>query len=90
MEMLKGPRAAEAGIVYLQDQIYEFRAKENGKLWTVYGSPVCPTVLDLCTSSESNLSFASGLRNSSIGRLTMNGRTGKVPFLEALLLTNLC
>lgn len=44
MEMLEGPRAADAGIVYLQDQIYEFRAKENGKLWTVYGSPVCSTV----------------------------------------------
>lgn len=41
MEMLKGPRAAESGIVYLQDEKYEFRTKENGKLWTVYGSPVC-------------------------------------------------
>ena len=41
MRMLKGPRAAEAGIVYLQDETCEFRTKENGKLWTVYGSPVC-------------------------------------------------
>ena len=41
MEMLKGPRAIEAGIVYLQDEKHEFRTKANGKLWTVYGSPVC-------------------------------------------------
>ena len=44
MEMLKGPRAAKAGIVYLQDETYEFRTKENGKLWSVYGSPVCSSV----------------------------------------------
>jgi hypothetical protein len=44
MEMLKGPQAAKAGIVYLQDEAYEFRTKENGKLWTVYGSPVCSSV----------------------------------------------
>ncbi|KAF8816077.1 Metallo-dependent phosphatase [Phlegmacium glaucopus] len=42
MEMLRGPRAAEAGIVYLQDEVYEFRTKENGKLWSVYGSPWSP------------------------------------------------
>ena len=43
--MLKGPRAVEAGIVYLQDEKHEFRTKENGRLWTVYGSPVCSTWL---------------------------------------------
>jgi len=37
-----GPQAEKAGIVYLQDESYEFRAKENGKLWTVYGSPWSP------------------------------------------------
>lgn len=42
MEMLKGPRAIAAGIVYLQDEKYEFRTKENGKLWNVYGSPWSP------------------------------------------------
>ena len=41
MEMLKGLHAAEAGIIYLQDEKYEFRTKEGGKVWTVYGSPVC-------------------------------------------------
>lgn len=46
MDMLKGPRAVKAGIVYLQDETYEFRTKENGKLWTVYGSPVCSSVFN--------------------------------------------
>lgn len=40
MELLKGDRAKETGIVYLQDEKYEFRVKEEGKLWSVYGSPV--------------------------------------------------
>jgi len=42
MEMVRGTRAAEAGIVYLQDETFEFRTKENGKLWSVYGSPWSP------------------------------------------------
>jgi len=42
MEMLKGPRAVEAGIVYLQDEKHEFRTNADGKLWTVYGSPWSP------------------------------------------------
>jgi len=42
MEMLKGPHAIKAGIVYLQDETYEFQTKENGKVWTVYGSPWSP------------------------------------------------
>ena len=46
MEMLKGPRAAKAGIVYLQDEACEFRTKENGKIWTVYGSPVCSSLFN--------------------------------------------
>jgi hypothetical protein len=44
--MLKGPRATEAGIVYLQDETYEFRIAEGGKLWTVYGSPACSTAFN--------------------------------------------
>lgn len=46
VEMLKGPRAAKAGIIYLQDEKCEFRTKENGRLWSVYGSPVCSTILN--------------------------------------------
>jgi hypothetical protein len=40
IQMLKGARAQRAGIVYLQDEKYEFKVHENGKLWSVYGSPV--------------------------------------------------
>ena len=70
--MLKGPRAIAAGIVYLQDEKYEFRTKENGKLWNVYGSPVCPTILSYtCTCSKSSTRSISGLLNSTIGHLTM-------------------
>ena len=47
MEVLKGPRAAKAGIVYLQDETYEFCTKENGKLWSFYGSPVRSSVFNL-------------------------------------------
>ncbi|KAF8965761.1 Metallo-dependent phosphatase-like protein [Flammula alnicola] len=42
MKLLKGTRATKAGIVYLQDEEFKFRVKENGKLWSVYGSPWSP------------------------------------------------
>lgn len=38
--MLKGDYAKNAGIVYLQDERYEFRVREGGRMWSVYGSPV--------------------------------------------------
>ena len=46
MELRKGRRAAkaQAGIVYLQDETYEFRTKENGELRSVYGLPVRSSV----------------------------------------------
>ena len=44
LELVRGPWAAQAGIVYLQDEKFEFRTKENGKLWSVYGSPVSSSV----------------------------------------------
>lgn len=40
MELLKGPKATDAGIVYLQDESFEFCTKPEGKKWSVYGSPV--------------------------------------------------
>ena len=40
MQLLKGDRAKEAGIVYLQDEKYEFQLEEGGRLWSIYGSPV--------------------------------------------------
>lgn len=39
-QMLKGPKAVKAGIVYLQDEEYKFRVTKHGKEWSVYGSPV--------------------------------------------------
>lgn len=39
-ELVAGKDAKAAGIVYLQDEAYEFQAKEGGRSWSVYGSPV--------------------------------------------------
>ncbi|KAI0076960.1 Metallo-dependent phosphatase [Panus rudis PR-1116 ss-1] len=41
-ELLTGEAAKQAGIVYLEDQEYKFRTKEDGREWTVYGSPWSP------------------------------------------------
>jgi hypothetical protein len=40
LELLKGQAAQDAGIVYLQDEKYEFQAKPGGRVWSVWGSPV--------------------------------------------------
>lgn len=40
MPLLTGPKAVERGIIYVQDQRIEFTAKENGRSWSLYGSPV--------------------------------------------------
>ncbi|KAJ4471488.1 Metallo-dependent phosphatase-like protein [Lentinula aciculospora] len=42
LELLKGNRAREANVVYLQDERYTFQAKNGGRLWSVYGSPWSP------------------------------------------------
>ena len=39
-ELVKGPAAREAGIVYLDCEGYRFSVKEGGRTWSVYGSPV--------------------------------------------------
>ncbi|KAJ7108643.1 Metallo-dependent phosphatase-like protein [Mycena epipterygia] len=41
-ELLKGPRAVAANVVYLQDEEYRFKVHEDGKEWSVYGSPWSP------------------------------------------------
>ncbi|KAG8903598.1 hypothetical protein FRB99_002949 [Tulasnella sp. 403] len=41
-ELISGQETKEAGVVYLQDESYEFQAKEGGRRWTVYGSPWSP------------------------------------------------
>ncbi|KAJ6572108.1 Metallo-dependent phosphatase-like protein [Mycena capillaripes] len=42
LELLKGPRAVAANIVYLEDEEYKFKVREDGKEWSVYGSPLSP------------------------------------------------
>ena len=39
-ELLVGPESKEAGLVYLEDEKYQFQVKPDGKTWSVYGSPV--------------------------------------------------
>ncbi|KAI0691369.1 Metallo-dependent phosphatase [Cytidiella melzeri] len=42
LELLTGTESKEAGLVYLQDEKYQFQAKPGGKTWSVYGSPWSP------------------------------------------------
>ncbi|GLB45111.1 putative calcineurin-like phosphoesterase [Lyophyllum shimeji] len=42
LELLTGPRARAAGVVYLQDSSHTFQTKPNGRTWSVYGSPWSP------------------------------------------------
>ncbi|KAJ6491262.1 Metallo-dependent phosphatase-like protein, partial [Mycena vitilis] len=41
-ELLTGPRAVAANIVYLRDQQYKFTTRPGGREWNVYGSPLSP------------------------------------------------
>ncbi|KAJ6515426.1 Metallo-dependent phosphatase-like protein [Mycena sanguinolenta] len=43
-ELLTGPNAVAANIVYLQDQVHKFRTRPGGREWSVYGSPRSPDV----------------------------------------------
>ena len=44
-DLILGHKATNSGIVYLEDELYEFRAKPDGRTWSVYGSPVSPHVI---------------------------------------------
>ncbi|KAF8159020.1 Metallo-dependent phosphatase-like protein [Pholiota molesta] len=46
LTMMKGPRADEAGIIYLRDEEYKFQTKDGGRIWSVYGSPWSPESCD--------------------------------------------
>ncbi|KAJ6469430.1 Metallo-dependent phosphatase-like protein [Mycena sanguinolenta] len=41
-ELLKGPKAVAANIVYLEGEEYRFKVRDGGKEWSVYGSPLSP------------------------------------------------
>ncbi|KAJ7636908.1 Metallo-dependent phosphatase-like protein [Roridomyces roridus] len=45
-DLLTGPRAIAANVVYLQDQEYRFRVREGGREWSVFGSPGTPNFKD--------------------------------------------
>ncbi|KAJ7322972.1 Metallo-dependent phosphatase-like protein [Mycena albidolilacea] len=45
-ELLTGPRAVAANVVYLRDQEYKFRARPGGREWSVFGSPLSPNFGD--------------------------------------------
>ncbi|KAL0955416.1 hypothetical protein HGRIS_001663 [Hohenbuehelia grisea] len=42
LDMLRGPEAQAARLVYLQDESHSFQTKRDGRTWTVYGSPWSP------------------------------------------------
>ncbi|KAJ7150946.1 Metallo-dependent phosphatase-like protein [Mycena crocata] len=42
LELLKGPQAIAANIVYLEDEEYKFKVREDGREWSIYGSPWSP------------------------------------------------
>ncbi|KAJ7794641.1 Metallo-dependent phosphatase-like protein [Mycena olivaceomarginata] len=42
LDLLKGPQAVTANIVYLEDEEYKFKVRDGGKEWSVYGSPWSP------------------------------------------------
>ncbi|KAF9558986.1 Metallo-dependent phosphatase [Agrocybe pediades] len=46
LNVLKGAQADHAGLVYLQDEDYEFQTKDGGRIWSVYGSPWSPEFLN--------------------------------------------
>ncbi|KZT70277.1 Metallo-dependent phosphatase [Daedalea quercina L-15889] len=41
-DLIQGRKATKSGVVYLEDESYEFRARPDGRKWTVYGSPWSP------------------------------------------------
>ncbi|KAJ6469432.1 Metallo-dependent phosphatase-like protein, partial [Mycena sanguinolenta] len=41
-ELLTGPRAVAANIIYLGEEEYKFRVRPEGREWSVYGSPLSP------------------------------------------------
>ncbi|KAA1466626.1 Metallo-dependent phosphatase [Dentipellis sp. KUC8613] len=46
LDLVIGEEAREAGIVYLDDESYEFQTRPGGRKWTVYGSPWTPDFWD--------------------------------------------
>ncbi|KAJ6491265.1 Metallo-dependent phosphatase-like protein [Mycena vitilis] len=41
-DLLRGPRAVAANIVYLEDEVHRFKVRDGGREWSVFGSPWSP------------------------------------------------
>ena len=39
---LKGSQAQRANLFYIQDEVFKFKLGDDGREWSVYGSPVRP------------------------------------------------
>lgn len=44
---MAGDEARNAGVIYLEDELYEFQTKEGGRTWSVFGSPVGSMTMSL-------------------------------------------
>ena len=80
MELVKGPEAIEAGIVYLDCEEYKFSVKKGGRTWSVYGSPVS-RITDVFPSLHKiffsgNLNLVDG-RSITKGLRLMVGHSGR-------------
>ena len=50
-DLLIGPRAKAAGVVYLENEEHSFQIKEGRKTWSVYGSPVGTYSIEIVLNS---------------------------------------
>lgn len=74
--LLKGPKVTAANVIYLQNTVHKFRVNEDGKEWSVYGSPV--TIEFLSANSPFANMMNSGHPNSATGHSIMNVKTARV------------
>jgi len=81
LETLKGKKAKKAGIVYLDDEKYEFKLTGSDRTWSVYGTPVSfPLSLNISWSGQTHLS-GSGVQNLESGPLAVVLRMRQVCLL---------
>ncbi len=76
-DLLKGLHATAFNIVYLQDEVYKFKVHEDGKEWSVYGSPVRLDCKFKNFLAERKL-YRSGHQNFVTGHSIMIAKPAKV------------
>ena len=42
MELIAGPAAQAGRVKYLEEELFQFQAKEGGRTWSIYGTPWVP------------------------------------------------